>query len=63
MPQTSIIKNDQTFHFSCKPGEEPQLVEQMIKMAEDKDCILDIFDVAMMTIGMKKQKEQKPCSP
>ena len=44
-----LVKQGQRYVFKCAPGQEPQLLDQLIDMARDKDSDIEWFDAAMLS--------------
>ncbi len=44
-----LVKQGQRYVFRCAPGQEPQLLDQLIEMARDTDSDIEWFDAAMLS--------------
>lgn len=44
-----LVKDGQRYTFRCAPGQEPQLLDQIIEMARDPGSDLQWFDAAMLS--------------
>lgn len=44
-----LVKQGQRYVFRCAPGQEPQLLDQLIDMARDKESDIEWFDAAMLS--------------
>jgi 3-oxoacyl-[acyl-carrier-protein] synthase III len=50
--QLTLVKQEQRWVFRYAPGEEKQLIEQLIAQARDPASRLDWFDVAVLSHQM-----------
>ncbi len=44
-----LVKQGQRYVFRCAPGQEPQLLDQLIEMARDDGSDIEWFDAAMLS--------------
>ena len=44
-----LVKHGQRYTFRCAPGQEPQLLDQIIEMARDGESDIQWFDAAMLS--------------
>lgn len=44
-----LVKQGQRYVFRCAPGQEPQLLDQLIEMARDTESGIEWFDAAMLS--------------
>ena len=57
--QVVLAKSGQRYVFRYVPGEEPQIFEDLVKMADDPNCDLDWFDAAVLAHQMGQQISQQ----
>ncbi len=62
-----LVKQGQRYVFRCAPGQEPQLLDQLIEMARDNESDIEWFDAAMLShqLGVRmvdqlQQMKQEP---
>ena len=62
-----LVKQGQRYVFRCEPGQEPQLLDQLIEMARDTESDIEWFDAAMLShqlgarmVDQLQQMKQEP---
>jgi hypothetical protein len=53
--QISLVKGSERYVFRYSPGNEPQIIDSFVDMADDIDSDFDWFDAAVLSYQMGKQ--------
>lgn len=53
--QISLVKGAQRYVFRYSPGNEPQIIDTFVDLADDIDSEFDWFDAAVLSYQMGKQ--------
>jgi len=57
--QISLVKGLQRYVFRYTPGNEPQIIDTFIEMADDAENEFDWFDAMILSYQMGKQMEHQ----
>ncbi len=57
--QISLVKGSQRYVFRYGSGDEPQIIDSFINLADDADNEFDWFDAAVLSYQMGKQMGQQ----
>jgi len=55
LQQISLVKGSHRYVFRYTPGDEPQIIDSFINLADDMDNEFDWFDAAVLSYQMGKQ--------
>jgi hypothetical protein len=55
MRQISLVKGAQRYVFRYSPGNEPQIIDTFVDLADDNGSDFDWFDAAVLSYQMGKQ--------
>ncbi|NLE30611.1 MAG: hypothetical protein GX629_13175 [Phycisphaerae bacterium] len=53
--QISLVKGAQRYVFRYSPGNEPEIIETFVDLADDIESEFDWFDAAVLSYQMGKQ--------
>jgi hypothetical protein len=57
--QISLVKGSQRYVFRYSPGDEPQIIDSFITLADDVESEFDWFDAAVLSYQMGKQMSRQ----
>ncbi len=57
--QIALVKGSQRYVFRYTPGNEPQIIDTFITLADDVDNEFDWFDAAVLSHQMGKQMHRQ----
>ncbi len=55
--QLSLVKGTEKFIFRYTSGDEPQVIDVFVELADNKESSFDWFDAAVLSYQMGKQLE------
>jgi hypothetical protein len=53
--QISLVKGTERYVFRYEPGNEPQIIDTFVDLADDNESEFDWFDAAVLSYQMGKQ--------
>lgn len=57
--QISLVKGSHRYVFRYTPGNEPEIIDSFINLADDVDNEFDWFDAAVLSYQMGKHMHQR----